>query len=150
MLKQARRTKRAFAPGTFHRRGGAVLETCLLMPILIMLGFGIVDYGYCIYLANVFQGAAQAGARAAIPNSGVNSSVTAAVSAMLSPSGISSSKYTVTTSPSSISGSAAGTSITVTVSTTWGTAGTNILSTTFGGISSGKQIQGVATMQREQ
>jgi len=115
-----------------------------------MLGFGVVDYGYCIYLTNLFQGAAEAGARVAILDTSANSDVTTAVTNALTAGGISSSKYTITLSPSNISGLAAGTSITVTVSGTWGNLGTQILSTSFGGMASTKTISGASSMVKEQ
>ena len=100
-----------------RRKGGSLMETILVMPILISLGFGVVDYGYCIYLTNTFQSAAQAGARAGIPNAAANSDVTNVISAQLTAAGISSSNYSVTLSPSSVSGLTAGTNITVTITT---------------------------------
>jgi len=132
------------------RSGSAVLETCLLLPILIMLGFGVVDYGYCIFITNTFQGAAQAGARVAILDTSANSDVTTAITTTLTAAGVSASNYSITLSPANISGLAAGTSITVTISGTWGNLGTKILSTSFGGMSNTKQITGASSMVKEQ
>ena len=133
-----------------NRCGGAsVLELSLVLPILIMLGFGVVDYGYFFYLKNTFQGAAQAGARAAIPYAATNSNVTAIVNQMMSAAGFASNKYTVTTNPSSVGGLSSGTAITVTVSSTWSTVGTSALATSLGGINGSKQIAGTAVMQKE-
>ena len=44
-------------------RGASVLEMALVLPILLMLSFGVVDYGYYFYVKNTVQGAALAGAR---------------------------------------------------------------------------------------
>jgi Flp pilus assembly protein TadG len=132
-----------------RRAGSAVLETCLVLPILIMLGFGVVDYGYCIYLTNAFQGAAQAGARTAVLDTSANSDVNTAVSTMMTAAGVSASNYTVTLSPSNVSGLTAGTNVTVTITGTWGNLGTKILPTMFGGMSNSKQIIGVSVMQKE-
>jgi Flp pilus assembly protein TadG len=80
-----------------RRSGTSILEMMLVFPLLIMLSFGVVDYGYYIYLKNTFQAAAESGARAAIPYAATNSSVTGAsgiVTQMMSAAGIPSSKYT--------------------------------------------------------
>jgi Flp pilus assembly protein TadG len=131
------------------RRGGAVLETAMVLPIVIMLGFGVVDYGYVIYLTNTFQAAAQAGARTAIVDTSQNSDVTSTISTLMTAAGIPAANYTVTLSPSNISGLSSGTTITVTITGTWGTLGTKILPQSFGGMSTSKQIVGVSVMQKE-
>jgi Flp pilus assembly protein TadG len=134
------------------RSGGAVLEMALVLPILVMLTFGISEYGYFFFLKNTFQGAAQAGVRAAVPYSSTNANVvgtTGVVTEMLTAAGISSSNYTVTISPANVSGLSAGTNITVTITATWGTVGVAILGTSYGAIPSTKTIKGVAVMQKE-
>lgn len=134
------------------RGGTSLLEMSLVLTTLIMLTFGVIDYGYYIYLKNTFQGAAQAGARAAVPFAATNASVTGAsgvVTNMLTAAGIPSTSYTVTLSPSNISGISAGTQITVSISASWGTVGTHMLGTAFGGISNSKQVTASAVMQKE-
>lgn len=126
-----------------------MLELMLVLPILLMLSFGVVDYGYYFYLKNTLQGAAQAGARAAIPGSATNSSVTTAVGNIMTAAGISSSNYTVTLSPTDVSTASAGSTVTVTVTCSWANVGTHALSSSFGGISNTKQIIGVAVMRKE-
>ena len=133
-------------------RGGAILEMALVMPLLFMLSLSMAEYGYFFYLKSTFQGAAQAGARAAVPFAATNSNVTGStgvVTEMLTAAGLPAANYTVTLSPSSISGLSAGTQITVTIQATWGTVGPNIIGSSFGGISSSKVIRGVAIMQKE-
>jgi Flp pilus assembly protein TadG len=124
----------------------------LVVPILLMLSFGVVDYGYYIYLKNTFQAAATAGVRAAIPQVATNASVSGtsgAVTQMMTAAGFSTSNYTVTLTPSNIAGLSAGTSITVTVSASWGTVGTHALGTAYGGISNSKTVTASAVMQKE-
>lgn len=132
-----------------RRRGGSLLEMMLLLPLLVMLSFGVVDYGYYFYLRNTFQGAAMDGARAAIPASATNTSVTSAVANVMTAAGVSSSNYTVTLTPSNVSGVAAGTSITVQISASWGTVGTHALGSAFGGISDSKTVTATAVMVKE-
>ena len=65
--------------------------------------------------------------------------------------GFAQSKYTrpPTISPTGWATSAAGTTVTVTVTTTWGTAGVNVLPTYLGGMPTTKSISGATTMRKE-
>jgi len=134
-----------------HRavRGTSVLELSLVLPILLMLAFGVVDYGYFFYVKNTVQGAAQSGARAAIPGTAANSDVTTTVSNIMTAAGLQSSGYTVTTSPADVSAATAGTAVTVNVSVSWSKVGFRALASGYGGISSTKVITGSATMRKE-
>ena len=57
-----------------HRRGGrlgrrsgnAVLDLAFILPILLALTMGAVQYGYALFVKHALQGAAREGARAAI------------------------------------------------------------------------------------
>jgi Flp pilus assembly protein TadG len=131
------------------RSGSSVLELILVLPILIMLSFGVVDYGDYFYVKNTLQGAAQAGARAAITPSATNASVSNVISSMMTAAALQSSGYTVAFSPSDVSTVASGSTVSVTVSVTWGTAGLHTLSAGYGGISNSKQVTGVAVMIKE-
>ena len=128
-------------------RGSAVLDAALVFPILLSLTFGTIEYGYYFYVKHSLQGAAREGARAAITPSAVNSDVTTAVSNSMSAAGLSSSGYQTILSPSNVSGQAAGTSITVTVTCTWGTAGSGFRP--LGLIGAAKQVRGVTVMRKE-
>jgi Flp pilus assembly protein TadG len=146
-----RRTK-IIGTRTRPARGTSTLELVLVFPILLMLSLGVVDYGYYIYLKNLFQGAAQAGARAALPAAATNSSVngtTGVVTQMMTAAGFPSANYTVTLSPSNVSNLPSGTAITVTVSASWSTVGTHALSSSWGGIGGAKQIVASAVVQKE-
>jgi len=50
-----------------RRSGAEVLEAALVMPILLALAFGTVEFGYYFYVEHNLEGAAREGARAAIP-----------------------------------------------------------------------------------
>jgi len=131
------------------RRGASVLEFVLVIPILIMLGFGIVDYGYFFYVKNTVQGAAQSGARAAISSIALQSDVTTTVGNIMNAAGLQNSGYTVTTSPSDITTASAGTTVSVTVKVNWSNVGLHTLSSGYGGISNSKVITGAASMRKE-
>jgi Flp pilus assembly protein TadG len=135
-----------------RRKGAALLEMLLVLPILLMLSFGVVDYGYYLYLKNTFQSAAEAGVRAAVPYAATNASVTGTngiVTQMMSAGGFPAASYVVTLSPSNVSNLSPGTQITVTISALWGNVGTHALNSSFGGISDGKAVVGNAVMQKE-
>lgn len=128
-----------------RRRGGAVLETALVLGILLNLAFGTVEFGYFFFVKNSLQGAAREGGRAAIVASATNTDVTTAITNSLDSAGIPSSKYTVTLSPSNIATAAAGTQVTVTIAASWGTVGVRPL----GLIGTTKQVIGTTVMRKE-
>lgn len=127
------------------RRGNAVLEAALVVPILLYLAFGTVEFGYFYYVKNNVQGAAREGVRAAIPPGATNTDVTTAISSQMTAAGLQASGYTVTTNPSNVSGLAPGTTVTVTVQCTWGTVGLRPLQL----ISTSKLVKGQAVMRKE-
>jgi Flp pilus assembly protein TadG len=127
------------------RRGNAVLEAALVIPILLYLAFGTVEFGYFFYVKNNLQGAAREGVRAAIPPGATNTDVTAAISSQMTAAGLQASGYTVTTTPTSINGLAPGTTVTVSVQCTWGTVGLRPLQL----ISTSKIVKGQAVMRKE-
>ena len=132
-----------------RRHGSSVLEFVLVLPILLMLSFGIVDYGYFFYVKNTLQGAAEAGARAAIPSSATNTTVNAVISNMMTAAGLQGSGYTVTYSPTDVSTASPGTTVGVTINLTWGNVSFKALSSGYGGISNSKVVSGNAVMVKE-
>jgi Flp pilus assembly protein TadG len=148
---------RNHAHNTARRRrlGNAVLDAALVLPVLLSLTFGTVEYGYYFFLKHSMQGAVREGCRVGILSTATNAQVTQAVAASLFAAGLNSSsttldaKYTCTTSPASVSGQSAGTTITVTLNTTWGQAGVRALPTYLGGIGTGKSISTATSMRKE-
>ena len=52
--------------GTMRNRKGQVLvETAIILPILLLLIFGLIDFGRAMYTKNTLNNAARAGARVA-------------------------------------------------------------------------------------
>src|SRR6478609_1037969 len=78
---------------TRRRFGGAVLEMILILPVLLYLAFGTVEFGYFFYVKHSLEGAARDGARAAIPSGALYSDVTSAVDTAMSAANLSSSGY---------------------------------------------------------
>lgn len=138
-----------------RRRGNAVLDAALIMPLLISLTFGTVEYGYFFFLKHSMQGAVRDGCRVGITPTADNTAVKTACAASLFAAGLNTSastldaKYTCTTTPAAVSGQAAGVSITVTLTTTWGSAGVHALPTYLGGIVNSKVVTASTTMRKE-
>ena len=133
-----------------RHRGNAVLDMALVLPILLALAFGTVEFGYYFYVKHNVQAAAREGARAAIVPSAVAGDVTTAVQNVMNAAGLGSSGYT--TSVTDVNGNAinvstatAGTAIKVTVQCTWGNVGVRPL----GVISSTKIVTGNTVMRKE-
>jgi Flp pilus assembly protein TadG len=122
------------------RRGSSTLELVLILPILLMLSFGVVDYGYFFFVKNTLQGAAEAGVRAAISPTATNAGVTTVVGSMMTAAGLRNSGYTITLNPSDIS-----TAVTI----TWGNVSFKTLAAGYGGISNSKPVIGAAVMIKE-
>lgn len=132
------------------RRGNAVLDAALVLPVLLSLTFGSIEYGYFFFVKHSLQGAAREGCRAAIvPSTTDNTVVTQAVAASLKAAGLNSSnttldsKFTLSVSP--VVTSASGTAITVEVDATWGTIGVRPL----GVIGTSKVLKGITVMRKE-
>jgi len=140
------------------RSGNAVLDMALVMPILIGLTFGAVEYGFALYIKHSLQAAAREGARVAVVSGATATDVQTAVDASML-AGFAQAKYTRpptieystngTSWSSSWTSAVAGNSIRVTVSTTWGTAGCKVLPNYLGGIPLTKTLSGATTMRKE-
>ena len=126
-----------------------MFETVIVMSLLLMFSFGVVEYGYAFYIKKAIQESAYSGARAAICAGSTNSSVQSAIAISLQSVGLNSSLYTVTTTPATITGTTAGTSITVSVSCNWGTVGVTPLPVSMGGIPNSKNLTCSVTMLHE-
>jgi Flp pilus assembly protein TadG len=145
---------------TRRRIGGAVLETVLVLPILLYLAFGIVEFGYYFYVKHSLEGAARDGCRAFIASGAAYSDITTAVSNSMTTANLGSSGYTVTVTDTPAGGGSAftvtganyascvaGDSISVVVNATWGTAGQGYRPWNL--IGSNKTVSGNAVMMKE-
>jgi Flp pilus assembly protein TadG len=136
--------------GRRRRTGGSVLEMVLVLPVLLSLAFGTVEFGYYFYVKSNVQAAAREGARAAILPSAAASDVTTAVSNAMTAAGLNNSGYTTTVTDANgaavnVATAPAGTAIKVQVQCSWGTVGLRPL----GLIGTGKQVVGATTMRKE-
>ena len=137
-----------------RRFGGAVLEAVLVLPVLLYLAFGVVEFGYYFYVKHSLEGSARDGCRAFITAGATLTDVTNAVSASMSAANLAGSGYTVQVldgatvlSAGNYATAVAGDTITVTVTCTWGTVGAGYRPS--GLIGSGKLVVGSAVMRKE-
>ena len=63
MLNQNRKRVRKFPP---RRRGAAVLEAALVLPLLMVVLFGSIEFGYAFFVKHSLQNAARSGARVGV------------------------------------------------------------------------------------
>ena len=127
------------------RRGSVMVETLLVVPVLLMLIFGIVEIGYYIFIQHTVKSAAQAAVRSVIVAD--NTSMTPAQDAaarVMNSVGISSGQYSLTVTPDP-SAAASGSLVTAEVDCTWGTVGVRA----WGFIPASRQVRGTAVMVKE-
>jgi Flp pilus assembly protein TadG len=139
-----------FSASKIRSRGGIWIEMVIAIPVILMLGFGIVEYAAAYWLKDAVALAAQRGAREAIESAATNASVSAAVQEQMQASGLHGKvTYSVTTNPANVLGLPTGYPIEVTVRATWSGMGISVLPTSLGGISGNKQFVVTAVMNKE-
>jgi len=77
-------------------RGLAVVEAALVLPILLLVSFGAIKYGWLFLRAQQITNAARYGARVAVRADAVEGDVTTAIANLMTAAGMGSSGYTVT------------------------------------------------------
>jgi Flp pilus assembly protein TadG len=133
--------------GPTPRHGGSVLEMVLTLTLLLNLTFGAIEFGYYFFVKNMMQGAAREGVRAAIVAGATDTSVTTMADSVLSAAGLTTSQYTIHISPDLSTSPSAGTSMTVTITATWGTVGNGFRP--LGIIGTGKTLTAAVVMRKE-
>jgi Flp pilus assembly protein TadG len=81
-----------------QRRGVVLIEAALVFPILLLLTFGLIEYGWLFLRMESLSNAARRGARVAVTPDATNSDVLSAIDNMMTDSGLGDSGYTVTVS----------------------------------------------------
>ncbi len=99
-----------------RRRGSAVVEMALLLPLLFLLLFGMIEYGALFWRAQQIASAARHGARVGAMPDGTAAAVTTAVSDMMDELGLGSTGYGVVLDPNDPAVLLVGQTFTVTVS----------------------------------
>ncbi len=124
------------------RTGAAAVEFAIVLPVFVLLVFGMIEYGRMVMVQQVITNASREGARQAVLDGATSAAVQTAVTSYLTGASVSGSSTTVSPNPS---GAAAGVPITVTVSIPF-TAVSWLPSPMYLG---GKTLSATTTMRRE-
>lgn len=123
-----------------------------VMSLLLLLSFGMVEFGHFFYIKHNLQAAAREGARAGIVPSATNQNVIDAVTASMQLAGLTPAQFTVqitntATPPVAIDVATVtpGTSVKVTVTCTWGTVGVRPMAL----MPANKSVIGATVMRKE-
>jgi Flp pilus assembly protein TadG len=101
--------------GSSSRRGLSTVEAALVIPLLLLLVMGIIEYGWMFLKVQQINNAARHGARIGITENATNTDVTAGVSALMADAGLAGSGYVLTLAPADVATARPGTALTVTV-----------------------------------
>ena len=124
------------------RRGGALVELAIVMPILCLLTLGLMEYGWVFLKVSQVNQAARHGVRTAVRPDATTDNVKNAVAAMMTQAGIKAADYTLTYTNITVG---VGQPITVHVSVNYN----KITLTGTGLVPLPDKIQGVGTMAKE-
>ena len=124
------------------RRGAALVELAIVMPILCLLTLGLMEYGWVFMKISQVNQAARYGVRIAVRPDATTENVESAVASLMTQAGIKSSDYTVTYSDIAV---AVGQPVSVHVTVNYD----KITLTGTGLVPLPDKIQGVGTMSTE-
>lgn len=102
------------------RKGLAIVEMALITPLLFLLVFGVLEYGWLFLKMHQITSAARHGARIACTPDSTNAQVQAAISLMMVDAGLDGSGYVVSFSPGDISVLGRGATFQVSVTVPYG------------------------------
>ena len=139
-----------------RRHGAAVVEMALILPVFIMLVFGVIEFGRAMMISQLVTNSARDGARLAILDGSTNQTVSTAVTDFLNQSvGLNPADVTVTITVTAgpgnpdpgndVSAAQAGDICTVNVSVPF-----DKVTLTKADYLSGKNLTGFCSMRREQ
>lgn len=100
-------------------RGMAIVEAAILFPVLLMLTFGMMEYGWMFLKMQQLNNTAEVAARMAAMPTATNTTVTSEISSLMSSYGMGSSGYTTTFTPSDVSTAVLGATVTVQLNVTY-------------------------------
>ena len=105
----------ARTPARKRTSGIAAIEMALLLPLLLTLVFGMIEYGSLFWRGQQVANAARNGARRGVMAGATSTDVTSAVDQTMLASGMGATNYTVTQTPANPASLAAGGAFTVQV-----------------------------------
>jgi Flp pilus assembly protein TadG len=131
--------------GRNRRRGAEVLEAALVLPIVLLLIAGMIEFAYFFHLQHNLTSAAREGARAGIPFGATNADVNTAIDKVMNSVGLNKGNFDVSVTPGDVEFAPAGTDVTVTISAKWSKVGINM----FGVINGNQLVKGSVVMRKE-
>jgi Flp pilus assembly protein TadG len=123
-------------------RGAALVEMAIVVPVLLILTLGLIEYGWAFLRASQINMAARHGVRTAVRPAATDTDVTNAVAWMMQQAGLQNSGYTMTHSDLNV---ATGQPVTVQIDVNYG----NLTLTGTGFIPLPTQLHGRGTMAKE-
>ena len=119
-----------------------MVELAIVLPVLLLLTLGLIEYGWVFLRVSQINMAARHGVRTAVRPDSTPENVTAAVKAMMNDAGIQDSQYTMTHTDLN---AATGTPVTVHITVNY----TELTLTGSGFVPLPDKIQGRGTMAKE-
>lgn len=81
-------TFRIFSPRLRKRRGAAIVEAALVLPIFFLVVLGIIEFGRAFMISQVLQNAAREGCRKAVTGAYTSAQVVADMKSQLTAAGV--------------------------------------------------------------
>lgn len=101
------------------RRGLALIELAIVLPLLLAITFGVMEYGWMFLKANQIANAARQGARVGARPNATAATITTAVNNAMTAGSMPTSAYTITITPANPSTLLSGQQLTVRVRATY-------------------------------
>lgn len=98
------------------RRGTAIVEAALVLPLLLTLTFATIEYGWMLLCDQQLTNVVEQAARVAATPTATNAAVTSQITTLMNAANMGSSGYTVTYNPADVSVVTKGNALTVTIS----------------------------------
>lgn len=102
-------------PAVRVRRGTSTLETALILPLLLILTFGIIEFGWMFLKVHQINSVTRQAARTAMLPESTNATVTSQINSLMTASGMSTGSYTIAFSPADITTAQTGQNVSVTI-----------------------------------
>ena len=106
-----------------QRRGIALTELAIVLPLLLTVTFGVMEYGWMFLKAHQVANAALQGARVGARPDATAATITTAVNSAMSSAGIPAAAYTTTITPNNPTTLSAGQQLRVRVQVTYSQIG---------------------------
>lgn len=110
---------------TRHRRqrGTSLVEMAIVLPLLLLVLFGMIEYGWIFLKSQQLTNAARHGARIAVTPDATTAQVQTAIDSLMADADLDGSGYSITITPGDVSTPAVGEPIEVSISVPYANIG---------------------------